>query len=164
MIEVQEMTNSEIDEVLTRVGYGHLACVRNNRPYVVPIHYVYDKLKIYIYTTDGKKTDIIRDNPQVCLQVEEVVDNSDWRSVIVNGEANRVTDREEREEAVKLIRSVNPTLTPAISIRWMDNWVRENIEVVYRIRPDTITGRSSVKVKTSAAFAQPGNKGGSQIF
>jgi nitroimidazol reductase NimA-like FMN-containing flavoprotein (pyridoxamine 5'-phosphate oxidase superfamily) len=164
MIEVQVMTNSEIDEVLARVGYGHLACARNNRPYVVPIHYVYDKLKIYIYTTDGKKTDIIRDNPQVCLQVEEVVDNGQWRSVIVNGEAKPVTDREEREMAVKLIRSVNPTLTPAISIRWMDNWVRENIEVVYRIRPDTITGRSSVKVKISAAFAQPGNKGGSQIY
>ena len=130
----------------------------------MPIHYVYDKLKIYIYTTDGKKTDIIRDNPQVCLQVEEVIDNGDWRSVIVNGEAKQVTDREEREKAVKLIRSVNPTLTPAISIRWMDHWVRENIEVVYRIRPDTITGRSSVKVKISAAFAQPGNKGGSQIF
>jgi nitroimidazol reductase NimA-like FMN-containing flavoprotein (pyridoxamine 5'-phosphate oxidase superfamily) len=164
MNEVQEMTDSEIGEVLARVGYGHLACARNNRPYVVPIHYVYDKLKIYIYTTDGKKTDIIRDNPQVCLQVEEVIDNGDWRSVIVNGEAKQVTDREEREKAVKLIRSVNPTLTPAISIRWMDHWVRENIEVVYRIRPDTITGRSSVKVKISAAFAQPGNKGGSQIF
>ena len=164
MIEVQEMTNSEIDDVLARIGYGHLACARNNRPYVVPIHYVYDKLKIYIYTTDGKKTDIIRDNPQVCLQVEEVVDNGDWRSVIINGEAERVTDRGEREKAVKLIRSSNPSLTPAISIRWMDNWVRENIEVVYRIRPTTITGRSTAKVKIRAAFAQPGDKQRSQIF
>jgi len=164
MIEVQEMTNSEIDEVLARIGYGHLACARNNRPYVVPIHYVYDKLKIYIYTTDGKKTDIIRDNPQVCLQVEEVVDNGDWRSVIINGEAERVTDRDEREKAVKLIRSANPSLTPAISIRWMDNWVRENIEVVFRIRPTTITGRSTAKVKIRAAFAQPGDKQRSQIF
>jgi nitroimidazol reductase NimA-like FMN-containing flavoprotein (pyridoxamine 5'-phosphate oxidase superfamily) len=164
MIEIQEMTNSEIDEVLAQVGYGHLACARNNRPYVVPIHYAYDKLKIYIYTTDGKKTDIIRDNPQVCLQVEQVVDNGDWRSVIVDGEAERVTDREERENAIKLIRSGNPTLTPAISIRWMDNWVRENIEVVYRIRPTTITGRSTVKVKISAAFARPGNQGGSQLL
>ena len=48
MIEVQEMSNKEIKEVLERVGYGHLACARNNRPYVVPIHYVYDKPKVYI--------------------------------------------------------------------------------------------------------------------
>jgi nitroimidazol reductase NimA-like FMN-containing flavoprotein (pyridoxamine 5'-phosphate oxidase superfamily) len=164
MIEVQEMTNKEIDEVLARVGYGHLGCARNDRPYVVPIHYVYDKLKVYIYTTDGKKTDIISDNPQVCLQVEEVIDNGDWRSVIINGEAERVTDREERETAVKLIRSVNPTLTPAISIRWRDDWVRENTEVVYRIRPTTITGRTTVKVKIRAAFVQPGDKQRSQIF
>jgi len=164
MIEVLQMTDNESKEVLARVGFGHLGCARNDRPYVVPIHFVYDNLKIYIYTTEGMKTDILRDNPQVCLQVEEVVDNGDWRSVIVNGEAKRVTDRDEREKAIKLIRAVNPTLTPAISIRWMDNWVRENIEVVYRIRPTTITGRSTVKVKISAAFAQPGDKQRSQIF
>ena len=84
MIEVQEMVKREIEEVLARVGYGHLACVRDDRPYIVPIHYAYDKPDIYIYTTDGMKSEIIRENPHVCLQVEEVVDNNDWRSIIVN--------------------------------------------------------------------------------
>jgi nitroimidazol reductase NimA-like FMN-containing flavoprotein (pyridoxamine 5'-phosphate oxidase superfamily) len=164
MIEVLEMAKREIDEVLARVGYGHLACAQNDRPYVVPIHYVYDKLKIYIYTTEGKKTDILDANPKVCLQVEEVVDNDEWKSVIVHGEAERVTDRKEREKAVKLVRSINPTLTPAISIRWMDQWIRENREVVYRIEPHSMTGRSTLKVKISAAFARPGAKQRSQIF
>jgi len=163
MIEVQVMSNKEIAEVLERVGYGHLACARNNRPYVVPIHYVYDGQSIYIYTTEGRKTEIISDNPQVCLQVEEVVDNDDWRSVIVHGEARKITDRKDLEKVIKLIRSTNPTLTPAISIRWMDMWIRENIEVVYRIIPEMMTGRYTVKVKISAAFAQPG-KSGSQIL
>ena len=164
MIEVQEMANKGIKEVLARVGYGHLACARNNRPYVVPIHYVYDGSSIYIYTTEGKKTEIISDNPQVCLQVEEVVDNDDWRSVIVHGEARKITDRKDLEEVIKLIRSSNPTLTPAISIRWMDMWIRENREVVYRIMPEMMTGRSTFKVKISAAFAQPGTSRRSQIF
>ena len=154
MIEVQEMVNREIEEVLARVGYGHLACVRDDRPYIVPIHYAYDKPDIYIYTTDGMKSDIIRANPHVCLQVEEVVDNNDWRSVIVNGDAEQITALKEREEVVKLIRSTNPFLSPAISIRWMDNWIRENVEVVYRIKPYLITGRSTMKVKITAAFAK----------
>jgi nitroimidazol reductase NimA-like FMN-containing flavoprotein (pyridoxamine 5'-phosphate oxidase superfamily) len=164
MNEVQEMRNEDVEEILQRVGYGHFACSRNDQPYVVPIHYVYDKQYIYIYTTDGMKTEVIRTNPQVCLQVEEVVDNGDWRSVIVTGEAEQIIDNKEREEALKIILTANPTLMPAVGIRWIDNWVRENIEVVYRIKPITITGRSSVKVKISAAFAQRGVGRRSQIF
>ena len=162
MIEVQELVNNEIEEVLARVGYGHLACARDNRPYIVPIHYAYDRPDIYIYTTEGLKTEVISANPHVCLQVEEVVDNEDWRSVIVNGDAEQITDRIEREEIVKVICSTNPALTPAISIRWMDNWIRENVEVVYRIKPYTMAGRSTVKVKINAAFAQSHRR--SQIF
>jgi nitroimidazol reductase NimA-like FMN-containing flavoprotein (pyridoxamine 5'-phosphate oxidase superfamily) len=163
MIEVQEMSNEEIEEILQRVGYGHLACARNSRPYVVPINYVYVKPYIYLYTTEGLKTEIISGNPQVCLQVEEVVDNTDWRSIVVNGEAEHVVDRNEREDVLKQILSTNPTLTPAISIRWMDNWVRENREVIYRIKPEIMAGRSAVKVKISAAFVQPGTATKSQI-
>ena len=157
MTEVEELQTNEAEEVLQRVGYGHFACARDNQPYVVPVNYVYDKTNIYIYTTEGMKTGIIKANPLICLQVEEVGDNGDWRSVVVTGEAERIIGKE-REEAVKQILASNPTLSPAISIRWVDHWVRENIEVVYRIKPNIITGRSSVKVKTNAAFAQSGNK------
>ena len=155
MIEVQEMSDKEIEDILQRVGYGHLACALDDQPYVIPIHYVYSRPNIYFYTTEGKKTEIIRANPQVCLQVEEVVDKGVWQSIVVNGDAERIAERKEREDAVKLILSTNPTLTPAISIRWMDDWVRENREAVYRITPKVITGRSSVNVKISAAFAKP---------
>jgi len=158
MIEIHEMAICEIDEFLVRIGYGHLACARDDRPYVVPVHYAYRKPDIYIYTTEGLKTDIIRANPHVCLQVEEVIDNEDWRSVVVTGDAEQITKLNLKEEAIRLIRSTNPTLSPAISIRWVDNWIRENIGVVYRLRPETVTGRSPVKVRIGAAFAQPGNK------
>src|SRR5215213_7240634 len=118
---------------------------RGSLPYVVPIHYAYSDPYIYIYTTECKKTEIIKDNPEICLQVEEVRDNKDWRSVIVTGEAVPITGAEERERALKLILASNPTLTPALSIRWMDSWVRENIEVVYRILPRMLTGRATIE-------------------
>lgn len=164
MIEVQEMANDEIEEVLQSVGYGHFACAHNNQPYVVPINYAYCKPYIYIYTTDGKKTDIIKANPQVCLQVESVTDNGNWRSVVFNGKAEQITDAKEREEILRLILQTNPTLTPAISIRWMDNWVRENREIVYRIKADVVTGRSAVNVETRAAFAQTGITRKSRVY
>ena len=151
MIEVQEMGKDEIEEVLGAVGFGHFACARDNKPYVVPINYAYTTPYIFIYSTEGKKSDIIKTNPHVCLQVEDVVNKGYWRSVVVNGTAEQMTDPAEREEILKLILKTNPTLTPAISIRWMDNWIRENREIVYRITPDTITGRSAHSVERKAA-------------
>jgi uncharacterized protein len=145
MIAVEEMGSGQIREVLKRVGYGHLGMARGSHPYVVPVHYTYDDPYIYIYTTEGKKTEIIRDNPEVCLQVEEVCDNKDWQSVIATGEAVRITGAKERKRALKLILASNPTLTPAVSIRWMDSWVRENIEVVYRVLPRMLTGRATIE-------------------
>lgn len=164
MIEVREMDNHEIDNVLSGHDYGHLACSRDDQPYIVPIHYVYDEANIYIYTTEGKKTEIIDTNPQVCLQVEEVASAEDWRSVIVTGKAKQITDPKEREKAIRLIRASNPSLTPAISVRWMDCWVRENREVIYRITPKMMTGRKSRPSKTKTVYTGNSNKRRTQIF
>ena len=41
-VEIEEMPPQEAHALLARVGYGHLGCARDNRPYVIPIHYAYD--------------------------------------------------------------------------------------------------------------------------
>ena len=144
MIEVEEMSDNEISDLLTRLNYGHLACSSNDKPYVVPVNFTFDGGEIFIYTTDGKKSRIIDANPQVCLQTEDVKDRQHWYSIIIDGSAERIADPVERERVMKLILANNPTLTPAVSIHWMDNWVRENIEIVYRIKPTMTSGRRSV--------------------
>jgi len=164
MIEVEDLSESEVVEVLARVGYGHLACCRDNRPYVVPVHYGYDAGAIFVFTTEGKKFEIIRENPNVCLQVEEVVDNQHWTSVIVDGVAEQIKNGAERDLALKLIVAVNPTLTPAVSIRWMDDWVRENIEVVYRVTPTATSGRRSLDRLGDAAFVPPDSRSKDNII
>jgi uncharacterized protein len=163
MIEVQEMGNKQIEELIRRVQYGHLACTDGSRPYLVPIHFAYDPPYIYVYTTEGKKTEIIRRNPSVCLQLEDVRDKTNWSSVIIDGEAEELTDDAEREKALKAIARANPTLTPAVSIHWMDNWVRENIEVIYRITPVEKSGRASVPRSDSQTPFVPSKKSHSHL-
>ena len=90
------------------------------------------------------KTEIIESNPEVCLQVEDVTDKKNWQSVIVLGDAVQLTNQEEIKSAMDLILATNPKLTPALSIRWMDQWIRSNVEVIYRITPTMITGRTTV--------------------
>jgi len=143
MVQVEDMDDKDSKSLLRRVGYGHLGLVRDTHPYVVPINYAYDEPHIYIFTTEGEKTGVIESNPEVCLQVEEVTDKKNWQSVIVLGDAVQLTDREEIKSAMDFILATNPKLTPALSIRWMDQWIRSNIEVIYRITPTMITGRTN---------------------
>ena len=144
MVEVEEMSDADSKKLLQRAGYGHLGMVSGTRPYVVPIHYAYDEPHVYIFTTEGKKTEIIETNAEVCLQVEDVTDGKNWQSVIIVGDAVRLTASEEIKQAMDFILAANPKLTPALNIRWMDDWVRTNVEVVYRITPTTMTGRTTV--------------------
>ncbi len=144
MIRVEEMGTNEINSLLARVGYGHLGCNDESRPYVVPIHYAYREPDIYLFTTEGKKTEIIENNPQVCLQVEEIIDEKTWKSVIAEGIAVQLTEKEETDRAMELILATNPTLTPALNVRWMDQWIRSNVPVAYRITPTTTSGRTTV--------------------
>ncbi|MEP7147532.1 MAG: pyridoxamine 5'-phosphate oxidase family protein [Acidobacteriota bacterium] len=155
MLEILEMRNDEIDAVLARVGYGHLACSRDDQPYVFPIYYVYNRIDIFIYTTEGLKTEVINSNPRICLQVEEPFNNGGWRSVVVNGEAHEITDRTERERAVGLIRASNPTLLPALAIKWSNDWMRKNVEVVYKVKIVSLAGRVTSEILIAAASAQP---------
>lgn len=164
MIQVDDMPVQEVDELLQSVGYGHLACSESNFPYVVPVNFVVDDGNIYVYTTEGKKAEIIEENPNICLQIEDVKDKTNWRSVVIQGTARKVSDHDERERAVALLVRADPTLSPALSVRWMDNWVRENREVVLRIDITKKTGRKSILIRTAAAKAQPSARGRDKIF
>ena len=145
MIEVKDMTSAEIEALLERVRYGHLGCSQSNHPYVVPVHFAYEDRFIYLYTTEGKKSVMIDENPEVCLQVEEVIDNENWASVIVVGDAEKLTQPSDREKAFAAVVTANPSLTPAVSWRWIDSWVREQRDsgVIYRIKRKAISGRQA---------------------
>ena len=155
MIEIREMNENDMERLLARVGYGHLGCARDNRPYVVPIQYIYENSFIYIYTNDGKKAEILRSNPHVCLQVEEVVDNGDWQSVVAEGTAERVTDNCEAESILQLMNSRLTTPTPAMGITWVNNWVSAKKEMIFKVRIETLSGRTADKVDIAVASAVP---------
>lgn len=145
MLKVEDMSPAEMHALLRRESFGHLGCSRDGRPYVVPMNYAYDGKELYFFTTEGMKTHFIRSNPQVCLQVEEITDSSNWRSVMVVGEAVELTLAQEMREAMKLITERNPSLTPAISATQVDSMGRGVDIALYRITPEIIDGRQTSK-------------------
>ena len=144
MLKVEDMAPAEMHALLQRENFGHLGCARDGRPYVVPMHYAYDGKELYFFTTEGMKTQFIEANPKVCLQVEEITDSTHWRSVMVIGQAEQLTNAEETQRAMKLITERNPSLTPAISATQLDTWGRAVDIALYRIRPELIDGRKTV--------------------
>lgn len=112
MLDIDEMSSKEINELLQQVGYGHLGCIHEGKPYVIPMYYYLDNSDSYLFTTVGMKTHDIDANPQICLQVEEIHGTLHWRSVIVNGRASRLTEQPDIERAMHLIKEQNKTLSP----------------------------------------------------
>jgi nitroimidazol reductase NimA-like FMN-containing flavoprotein (pyridoxamine 5'-phosphate oxidase superfamily) len=144
MLKVEDMAPAEMHALLQRESFGHLGCARDGRPYVVPMDYAYDGKELYFFTTEGMKTQFIEANPKVCLQVEEIIDRTHWRSVMVIGKAEQLTNAEETQRAMKLITERNPSLTPAISATQLDALGRAVVIALYRIIPELIDGRQTV--------------------
>lgn len=164
MIEIREMTDRDAIDLLAKAGYGHLGCSLGDRPYVVPIQYVYDNSFVFMYTNDGKKAEILRSNPHVCLQVEEVVDNGNWRSIVADGTAEQVTNHTEAEAIIQLMNSRITTPTPAMGITWVNNWISAKKEMIFKIRIEHLSGRTADKVDIAVASAVPVRAGKPGIF
>jgi uncharacterized protein len=143
MLKVEDMSPAQMHALLQRESFGHLGCARDNRPYVLPMNYAYDGKELYFFTTQGMKTQYIEANPQVCLQVEEVKDPTQWKSVMVIGRAVELTSAEETQRAMKSITERNPSLTPAISATQLDSLGRAVDIALYRITPEIIDGRQT---------------------
>jgi nitroimidazol reductase NimA-like FMN-containing flavoprotein (pyridoxamine 5'-phosphate oxidase superfamily) len=82
-------------------------------------------------------------NPEVCLQVEEVRDFQHWRSVVVNGPAECLTEQPDIDRAIQLVKEHNLTLSPAINRTWIDSLGRAEVIAIYRIHPSEMSGRTT---------------------
>ena len=143
MLDIDEMSSKEIQEFLQQVGYGHLGFIHKGKPCVMPMHYYIEDADIYLFTTEGMKTHDIDANPEICLQVEEIHDPLHWRSVIVNGRADRLTEQQDIDHAMQFIKERNPNLSPAINRTWIDSWGRAEVVTIYRVHEGEMSGRTT---------------------
>ncbi|MEO6212670.1 MAG: pyridoxamine 5'-phosphate oxidase family protein [Vicinamibacterales bacterium] len=82
---IQQMTDAECLAVLARTNVARLECAQNNQPYIIPIRVELDGGFLYGYATLGKKIEWMRQNPRVCLEVDDLTCHRQWTSVVVDG-------------------------------------------------------------------------------
>ena len=113
---------AEIEEMLSGNVVGRLGCHANGRTYVVPISYAYENGCIYGHTQEGLKVDMMRQNPEVCFEVDRLMEMSNWRSVIGWGRFEEINDKEDRDKALQiLIRRKLPSLV-SDTVKLSDDW------------------------------------------
>ena len=141
------LSNREIMDVLSNNFLGRLACYADGKSYIVPISYAYDGDYIYARSFEGMKLNMMRKNPNVCLQVDKIESMSDWQSVIIWGTFEELTDNDEREKGLKILLSkINPNVSIE-TLKSTPEWPfptndPERIDgIVFRIHITETTGR-----------------------
>ena len=83
----RELSRGEIEEFLQGQRIARLGCHSDGVTYVVPLIYAYDDGAVVAVTTEGRKTAMLRENPRVCVEVDEYDTDGkgSWRSVIAHG-------------------------------------------------------------------------------
>jgi uncharacterized protein len=90
----------EIETLLQRQCVGRIGCSIDERPYIVPMRYVYDGAAVYAVSGPGLKIDAMRAQPLVCFEVDEIDSTGTWRSVIASGVFSEITDDDARRSCL----------------------------------------------------------------
>jgi hypothetical protein len=111
----QEITDRLIlEEILVGAKICRLAMIDNGLPYILSFNFGYSENCIYIHSAPaGKKIDVLRQNPLVCFEVEDVVETVEgdiacrwstlYRSVIGYGNVEIVTGFDEKKQGLEII-------------------------------------------------------------
>ena len=154
---IHEMSTQECHELLIRLGTGRLGCARNNQPYVVPIYFAYEPDHLYGFSTVGQKIEWMRENPLVCVEVDEVRAHNQWASVIVLGRYEELPDKPEYAE----LRQQAYSLLEKRAMWWQTGYAasQSRVEpkpaapVFYCIHIEEISGHQAAPDEVESSFS-----------
>jgi nitroimidazol reductase NimA-like FMN-containing flavoprotein (pyridoxamine 5'-phosphate oxidase superfamily) len=143
-MQVKQLKKEECRKILRRKQLGRIACSYDNQPYIVPINFVYDGEKnLYASSLVGQKIKWMRENPLVCIEVDEINGQNDWKTIIIFGKFEELPDTPEFEDHRVFAREllskfpVEKQISDGFGINQKSS---ENKTVFYRIGIKKITG------------------------
>ena len=103
----------EMEEILRKAVVGRLALCDSSKPYIVPLNFLYCEGKVIFHCAwEGKKSDLIAQNPDCCFEVDEYMGEVrdhyeaecylDYDSVLAFGRARVLDDEDEKLRLLKV--------------------------------------------------------------
>ena len=142
-----KLESHEIEDVLKHQLIGRIGCHANDLTYVVPISYAYDGTYIYGHTYEGMKITMMRENPNVCFEVDIMETMADWKSVICWGRFEEITNTEERKAGIQILLNRVLPIISSETLHITPHWpfppgdLNHVTGIIYRIHLTKKTGR-----------------------
>ena len=146
----QEISDEKIlAEILSCAIICRVAMLDGDRPYIIPFNYGYSDGCLFIHSApEGKKIDLLKQNPEVCFEVEDKMDITkgeracDWstryRSVVGYGEVAFLSDEQSKQHGLEIIMAQHgaPELT---------EFNQKNLDrmVILKLTISSMTGKQS---------------------
>ena len=111
-----------IEHVLKSQLVGRIGCHADNKTYIVPICYAYEENCIYGRTFEGLKVNMMRENPKVCFQIENLEGMGKWQSVICWGEYEELTDNIKRNKGIEILQNRVSAIIGDKNLRVSRHW------------------------------------------
>lgn len=106
IVKLPAMNAGEIEEVLNKQHICRIAFHGQNYPYLIPFQYAYEMGGFYIHFTQyGNKMVHFFQNPQVCVEIEDVTpDMRHYCFVLLNGILSKVDDITQKARVLQKLR------------------------------------------------------------
>lgn len=147
---IGKLSDQQMQVILQQNMMGRIGCSSNTKVLVVPVCYAYNGKAIIAHSAEGMKITMMRNNPQVCFEVDVVTSLTHWESVIIWGQYQEILDEKERFYTMKYLMSrllqysETEKIHHATAIEMADDngHFNSNIRpVVYKITIEEMTGR-----------------------
>ena len=145
---LRELNDIQIEDLLKDQLIGRIGCHSADTMYIVPVNYVYDGTNIYCHSAKGMKIDMMRENPEVCFEVDDIKDLTNWQSVIAWGKFEEITDMNKKQQVLKTLdnrigsRIIDDSVTPEHGFVDQESEVGTTVElIIYKIIVSKKTGR-----------------------
>jgi nitroimidazol reductase NimA-like FMN-containing flavoprotein (pyridoxamine 5'-phosphate oxidase superfamily) len=141
---IDPLEQHECEAMLARIGFGRLACVRDGQPYIVPIYFAHQPGRLYGFATVGQKIEWMRENPNVCVQVDQISSQDDWVSVVVVGRYEELPDtpehRHTRDWAKSLLKKRSSWSEAGYAASKLRTQPQRQAPVLYSIHVREVSG------------------------
>jgi nitroimidazol reductase NimA-like FMN-containing flavoprotein (pyridoxamine 5'-phosphate oxidase superfamily) len=155
-MQIEQLKEEECLKILKLKQLGRIACSYNDQPYIVPLNFVFDGDK-YLYASSviGQKITWMRKNPLVCIEVDQIDGQNDWKTVVVYGKFEELPNTSEfadlRDFAGEIL-SKYPVGEQLPDRTGKDKTIPENNTIFYRISIEKMTGHRKSQAMRAMYF------------
>lgn len=140
------MNSTQCEHVLQSCLIGRIGCYNLGKVYIVPVSYAFKKGYLYACSKEGLKVEMMRKNPKVCFQADQVDNLRNWRSIIAWGTFDEINRSQEQDKALKILSekfhvfqtgdTLQPVFTSPDGLQ-----KKEKKPLLFRIKIEEISGR-----------------------